>query len=1145
MTQTDSYYHNKDHIMEFYKQRFPISQHPNFLGVHYPTKFFLGKDLAHIALVCEQLDEDVTTLREWMNPETGYLYTCEPEVRVIRFANVIAQTLAMVNMLQRSKSVHGCISPDLIIITNKGKTLKLIDSFLIHPTLGQHPGRFYGGNTCYWSKSQGKVFDKLYKFYEIKGNQGVFGKIYDSNKPSYDDAHFRYMKVLELGNISQHCDVYSMCLIWAEIIIGDKIWLRGDQPSLLTKLIDFEDQIRTSDKFSMYKQYRLFYADTMANIISVIKSEDSTNIRNLTSKMMALIQRYMPQERFLLWEPYFDPLKNEVRVLNNIAACFYICKDYKLARDFFNMGMKLNAVSAFSDPVIIYNNCLIESELAGSEEESGLVPLHCLQEGPERNCLIFALQLKQAEFFSNHFYLNRRFTVSFFRNQTLATVLNRAYEHLKAEEAKFECKKRCVFNQFIDTNGQVFQKIVNYNFIVCLVGHENNFFMIVWKLNNYCHYRFKRVRFLQRLPESTSNIVAHRKENVIFIIFGIENRCIVYKYEEDLMEPNRVKIQDLLSNILKIESDRTAHQAHIMLENRQVYMFDFDTLKFSLISETERNLEQIQINKTFSCMLFDNRSLVIRNLDTKKKVESSGAAKVRQIQLIDFMNLLVLLNYKNQMVTIDLKTNKMINSKLLDTQITSLISSKFHPLVIAYGSQGFIQVLQAVHGEVITRLGPFKSIDVCHYDEPYEMLTVIEENKNVKMFKLSLKTIGRIKEPHPIFKPIVMHTFDNKELVPSATAEQIEQNKTELTNIVKAFMQTREVKHLITLEKNFEALKSRINICDHYDFLLMMRKVNQLKYKNGMKKIGFNLVYEEFSYCQQIEHKFDNIISCCAVSAKKRFLAVSSRGMPIHIYALSTLTRVHEIDDKLKSETVDLCFTPDEKLIIKATETGNILSWDLEHMKPIHKMKVVGEDHIVSISCSGDSRYLAISRSDSSIEFFDLVSSRQSKRIIKVHYNMVNFFLFLDNYKGLTYGMDHNIRKWDIDAGIRKGIVTGHSNKVIGLVRLNEKQLISCSIDKTFRLWDIEKNFVCVHTFTLIQSEPLSFDLSEDKRLLLTAEEYSTIRIYDLTTLEKVWEYTETEEIKKVCWIMTAGTIFVETVSNAKVMHLFLDFNQY
>lgn len=1131
--------------MEFYKQRYPISQHPNFLGVHYPTKFYLGYDIAHVALVCEQLDEDITTLREWMRPQAGYLHACQPEAKVIKLCNVMVQTLAILNMLQRSQSIHGCICPDLILVANKGKTLKLIDSFILNPILGQFPGKFYGGNMAYWSKSQGKLFDKLYKFYQIKGNQGVYGKIYDTNKPAHDDENFRYSKVGELGNVGKNCDVIAVCLIWIEIILGDKFWLRGDQPSIIPRLQEYETSIRSSDKYSHFKMYRIFLADIIAIVTPVIKSEDSVDLKQFSSQILKLIQKYFPQERFLLWEPYFDATKNEVRILNNIAACFYVCKDMKLSREFYNMGMKLNAISLESDPVIIYNNCLIESEIAGCEEESGLVPLHSLQESPERNCLIFALQLKQAEFFSNSFYLNRRFNASFFRNQTLATVLHRAYEYLKTEKDNFECKKRCIFNQYMDNLGNVLQKMVNYNFIVCLVTDKNNLYLVVWKIKNYCHFRCKRIRFLLRDPLITSNIVAHRKDDSVFIIFGIENKCIVYKYVEDLMEINKLKISDLLSNILRIESDRTSHQVHIILENREIWKFDTETLEFVMVTSTERNVEQVQINNRFFCVLYDNRSLVIRNLESKKKMENVNATKIKVIQLIDTMNILVILNYRNEMLAVELNSNKIIQKKQLSNSITNMISSKYHPLVIAYGHQGFIQIVQIVDGEVITTLGPFKSISICYYDEPHEILSVIEENNNVKIFRLSLKQIGRKKQPDKVFRPIVMHTFDNKELAPSATVEQIRQYKDELTHIVQEFMKSREVKHLITLEKNFEELKAKINICDHYDFLLMMRKVNQLKYKNGVKDIGFNMVYEEFSYCQKIENKFDNLIACSNVSSKQRFMAIASRGGPLLVYSLATMQLIHKFEDNLDSDVVDICFTPDEKLVIKAAETGEILSWDLQKGNPIHKLKLKGTDAIVGLSCSDDSRLLAISRDDSTIEFFDLVSCRPAKRILKVYFNMINYFVFLDNYKGLTYGIDHNIRRWDIDTGVRRGVVVGHSNKVIGASKLTDKQIISCGIDKSVRLWDVDKNFVCFRTFTIIEDEPLSFDLSPDKRLLLTAEEYNTIRIYDLSSLKKVWQYTETEEVKKVRWILTAGTIYIETVSNVKVLHLFLDFGNY
>ena len=50
-------------MFEYYKERFPISQHPNFVCAHYPTRFYLEKEVSNVGLVCEVLDDDVTTLR--------------------------------------------------------------------------------------------------------------------------------------------------------------------------------------------------------------------------------------------------------------------------------------------------------------------------------------------------------------------------------------------------------------------------------------------------------------------------------------------------------------------------------------------------------------------------------------------------------------------------------------------------------------------------------------------------------------------------------------------------------------------------------------------------------------------------------------------------------------------------------------------------------------------------------------------------------------------------------------------------------------------------------------------------------------------------------------------------------------------------
>lgn len=40
----------------------------------------------------------------------------------------------------------------------------------------------------------------------------------------------------------------------------------------------------------------------------------------------------------------------------------------------------------------------------------------------------------------------------------------------------------------------------------------------------------------------------------------------------------------------------------------------------------------------------------------------------------------------------------------------------------------------------------------------------------------------------------------------------------------------------------------------------------------------------------------------------------------------------------MEAEIVSMCFTPDEKLIIKAEEEGVIASWDMDKGEPVHKI---------------------------------------------------------------------------------------------------------------------------------------------------------------------------------------------------------------
>ena len=67
-------------------------------------------------------------------------------------------------------------------------------------------------------------------------------------------------------------------------------------------------------------------------------------------------------------------------------------------------------------------------------------------------------------------------------------------------------------------------------------------------------------------------------------------------------------------------------------------------------------------------------------------------------------------------------------------------------------------------------------------------------------------------------------------------------------------------------------------------------------------------------------------------------------------------------------------------------------------------------------------------------------------------------------------------------------------------------------------------------------------DISKDGRLLLTCSDLYNIGIYDLTTLQKIWEYEDHEEVIEVHWVVAPSVFLVVTVGNVRMVDLFLEF---
>ncbi len=71
--------------------------------------------------------------------------------------------------------------------------------------------------------------------------------------------------------------------------------------------------------------------------------------------------------------------------------------------------------------------------------------------------------------------------------------------------------------------------------------------------------------------------------------------------------------------------------------------------------------------------------------------------------------------------------------------------------------------------------------------------------------------------------------------------------------------------------------------------------------------------------------------------------------------------------------------------------------------------------------------------------------------------NAGNEVLLLSNGDALSWGInDHNLRIWDLETGVCKAVLEGHTDRVCGAIELRSGDILSWSWDNTLRLWSPE-----------------------------------------------------------------------------------------
>lgn len=127
------------------------------------------------------------------------------------------------------------------------------------------------------------------------------------------------------------------------------------------------------------------------------------------------------------------------------------------------------------------------------------------------------------------------------------------------------------------------------------------------------------------------------------------------------------------------------------------------------------------------------------------------------------------------------------------------------------------------------------------------------------------------------------------------------------------------------------------------------------------------------------------------------------------------------------------------------------------------------------------------------------------KQTLKAHNDWVLHILPLKNNRFITCSEDKTLRLWDLTESPNKPIqiYKGHEEGVITCIQFTNSKLISCSRDKTLRIWNIEsgKELACIKS---IQPYYCIEQISDAQ--IAVAGGDSDIRVYDLSNEDETDE---------------------------------------
>ncbi len=282
-----------------------------------------------------------------------------------------------------------------------------------------------------------------------------------------------------------------------------------------------------------------------------------------------------------------------------------------------------------------------------------------------------------------------------------------------------------------------------------------------------------------------------------------------------------------------------------------------------------------------------------------------------------------------------------------------------------------------------------------------------------------------------------------------------------------------------------------------------------------------------------------------------RAVDVSADGTRVLTGSFDFTARLWDFGDQAEIAVLDahegpvtsVAFLPDGNRALTTSDDMTAILWDLAKSEPAEILALEGHKHkVMAAAIDGQGNRAATGGWDKAVKVWDLETGEE---LLSVTASApVNAVAFVNDGKWVAAGgHDGKIGVWDTADGRLEAVLEGHE---LGITQFSASvdgmKLISSSIDRSLRLWDIEglKEVRAIEHGEGRRGQVYSTAISPDSKSALSAGKDGRLVQWDLSTGEPIRTIFAHD---KIVWAVrfTPDGRFAVTASsdeNAKVWHL-------